>query len=78
MLENEYTFFKKNIRKFMSEHPGEYVVIKENHVLGYFKSEPAAYEDTIKSHEVGTFLIQKIQEEKESVQTFQSRVVFAS
>ncbi|MBT4124223.1 MAG: hypothetical protein HN981_03400 [Candidatus Pacebacteria bacterium] len=76
MLDKEYHFFQNNLKKFVKEFPNKFLVIKGEKVIGVYENEVTAYEETLKNNDIGTFLIQKSIPEEESVQTFQSRVIF--
>jgi hypothetical protein len=57
---------------------GKVLVIKGQKVLGVYDSELQAVEETVKTHPLGTFLVQKCEAGQESyTQTFHSRVAFA-
>jgi len=76
-LDKSYNFFEENRKSFVKNHLREYVVIKEDSVLGFYKTEKDAYDATIKDHALGTFLIQQcLPEKKEEVAVFHSRVSF--
>lgn len=76
MLDREFEFFKAHQDEFVREHPGEYVVIKGEAVLGFYPDAQTAYFATAESHEPGTFLIQEVRPGQEAyTQTFHSRVL---
>lgn len=77
MLDEEYKYFEKNKEDLLKKHENKFIVIKKSQVIGAYDTEKEAYEETVKNHEVGTFLIQKcVKNEKEMTQTFHSRTVF--
>lgn len=76
MLEKEYEYFLSVRNRLINEHRGEYVVIKDKDVVGFFSSENDAIE-AMNDHELGTFLIQHCIPEEESLQKFHSRALFA-
>ena len=56
---------------------GRFVVIKNQKVLGVYDSDLEAVEETSKTEEMGTFLVQKCVAGDEGLtQTFHSRVAF--
>jgi len=61
-LDKEFAFFNKNLEKFKKEYINKYIVIKSENVLGVYDTFEEAMEQTSKTEEVGTFLIQKIDE----------------
>jgi len=77
MLEKEYEIFKKNVGTFVRDHPGEFVVIKGETILGFYKSLNEALKSMAGKHEPGTFLVQECVPLEDSVQRFHSRVEFS-
>jgi len=78
MLDTEFKYFVEHQDELVKKYPNLFVVIKNQQVIGSYKSEIEAYNETIKKHEAGTFLIQLCIPGKESyTQTFHSRVVFS-
>ena len=76
-LHEEFQFYLKHQDELVKKYDGKYVVIKNGEVLGAYDEELAAVTETQKSHELGTFLVQKVSPGAEDyTQTFQSRVVF--
>jgi hypothetical protein len=76
-LEEEFKFYLNNQEKLVEKYNGKFIVIKDRNVIGSFDSEIAAYEETQKFHDLGTFLIQYCSPGIESyTQTFHSRTVF--
>ena len=62
----------------VKDHDGKLVVIKDGVVLGVYDDELTAITETQKSHELGTFLVQKVSRgTADYTQTFHSRVVFS-
>ena len=58
MLEQEFRYYKKHHHQLYEKHPRKFMVIKGESVIGVYDSELEAYNETKKSHKVGTFLIQ--------------------
>ena len=76
-LDKEFRFYLTNQNDMVAKYDGRVVVIKNREVLGAYDSELAAYTETIKHHEEGTFLIQRVSEGEEAyTATFNSRVAF--
>ena len=76
-LYKEFRFYLTNQNDMVAKYDGKVVVIKNREVLGAYDSELAAYTETIKHHEEGTFLIQRVSEGEEAyTATFHSRVAF--
>ncbi len=77
-LQTEFDFYLAHQAKLVEKYDGKYVAIKNGEVLGAYDDEMTAVTETQKSHELGTFLIQKVsQGDSEYSQTFHTRVVFS-
>ena len=77
ILEEEFRFYINNQEKLVEKYNGKFIVIKDKTVIGSYDSEIAAYEETQKKHQLGTFLIQQCSPGSENyTQTFHSRIVF--
>lgn len=77
MLEEEFKYFLNHKSELFNKYPGKYVVIIGDTVVGSYESEIEAYNESLKSHELGTFLIQLCTSGTESyTHTFHSRAVF--
>lgn len=76
-LEKEFRYYLKHQDDLVKQFDGKYIVIIDSEVIGVYNTEQEAYENTVKHHELGTFLIQKCESGVESyTQTFHSRVAF--
>lgn len=76
-LDNEYAYFKENRAQLLKQYRGKFIVIIGKEVVGSYDDDAQAYANTIKDHELGTFLIQLCLPDKElPPQVFHSRVVF--
>lgn len=76
-LDKDYQFFKKNLDSFLTGHSGELVVIKDCKVLGFYKTESDAMHETLKSHPLGTFILQSCLPSNQLTQRFHSRIAFS-
>lgn len=77
MLEKEFKYYIENQNELVKKFLGKFIVIKDNQVIGDYDSQSEAYSETIKTHSIGTFLIQHCMPGTENyTQTFHSRVVF--
>ncbi|MDP2301790.1 MAG: hypothetical protein Q8N03_05125 [Ignavibacteria bacterium] len=77
MLKKEFEYYIANQDKFVSEYKGKFLVIKEQLIIGIYDTEIEAYNESIKEHALGTFLIQECQPGEENyTQTFRTRVIF--
>ena len=57
-LQEEFQYYLRRQEELTSEHEGQYVVIKDSQILGFYDSEVDAVEETRRNHEIGTFLVQ--------------------
>ena len=74
-LTKEFEYYTANQKELVEKYEGKFVVIKDEKVIGAYDSEIEAYEETQKEHELGTFLIQRVEPGAENyTQTFYSRV----
>jgi len=74
-LQKEFDYFLANQQELARKYTGKILVIKDQKVIGVFDSELQAIEETSKTHELGTFLVQRCDSSEEShTQTFHSRV----
>jgi hypothetical protein len=74
-LKKEFEFYKKNQADLVSKYKGKFIVIKDQDVFGVYSTEIEAYQEAQKKLELGSFLIQKVEEGESSYsQTFYSRV----
>jgi hypothetical protein len=78
MLEREFEYYKAHQKELTEKHSGKFIVIVGEAVIGVYDSEIDAFEESQKTHEVGTFLIQRCLPIDNLTQTFHSRVVFPS
>ena len=77
-LQTEFEFYLSHQDEMVRKYDGKYIVIKNGNVLGVYDDALSAVTETQNSHELGTFLVQKVSEgDAEYSQTFHSRVVFS-
>jgi hypothetical protein len=78
MLEKEFKYYIDNQSELVKKYNGKVIVIKGENVIGVYNNEIEAYNETIKTNSLGTFLIQPCSPGEESfTQTFHSRIIFA-
>jgi hypothetical protein len=58
MIEDEFTFYEAHQNEIVKEHLDDFVVIKGQRVLGYYKAEDDAF-DSMTGEELGTFMVKK-------------------
>jgi len=76
-LEKEFAYYLAHQDELVAKYNGKYIVIKDGEVLGSYDDELTAVAETQKSHELGSFLVQKVSPGTEDyTQTFHSRVTF--
>ena len=76
MLDKEFDFYKKNQKDFVEKYNGRYIVLQGKKVLGDYDTQLDAYLESVKDHDLGTFLIQFVSPGKESyTATYHSRVI---
>ena len=77
-LKKEFEYYLAHQDEMVEKYDGKYIVIQKGHVLGAYDDELTAITDTQKSHELGTFLVQRVSRgTSDYSQTFHSRVVFS-
>lgn len=77
MLEKEFKYYLDNQDELVKKYNDKFIVIKEQTVIGAYDTEMEAYDEMLKVHKLGTFLIQHCLPGEEShTSTFHSRVVF--
>jgi hypothetical protein len=57
MLDKEIRYYKEQRNKLIDLYDGKYIVIKTAKVIGVYDTHIDAYNETIKGHDVGTFII---------------------
>lgn len=79
MLENEFKYYLKNQQILVDKYNGQFIVIKNQNVIGVYSSHSKAYSETIKNEELGTFLIQHCLPGTDGYsQTFHSQVIISN
>lgn len=58
-LKKEFEHYLENQEAFVNKHNGKYIVIKDLTVIGEYDDELEAVQETSKTHELGTFIVQK-------------------
>jgi len=79
MLKREFDYFIANQTELVNKYLNKFIVIKNEKVVGVYDSHIQAYNESIKTMNLGTFLIQHCLPGNEAYsQTFQSRVIINS
>jgi hypothetical protein len=63
MLEKEYYYYLKNKKTLKQDYRNRVIVIKGKDIIGDYDTKEEALLETVKEHELGTFLIQDVSEE---------------
>jgi hypothetical protein len=75
MLDKEFQYFIDHQDELVKKYNGRFIVIKDEAVIGDYSTNLEAYNETSKTHPVGTFLIQHCLPGKDAYTiTFHSRV----
>lgn len=76
MLEKEFQYYLENQKELVKLYINKFIVIKNNEVIGVYDSHSEAYNASLESNELGTFLIQHcLPGELGYAQTFHSQVI---
>lgn len=58
-LEAEFKYYLENRDELISRYGSRYIVIKGCRVVGAYDTEDEALEETLKDHEMGTFIMRR-------------------
>lgn len=76
-LKREFDYYLAHQEEMVNKYNGKFIVIKNQQVLGVYDDSARAVSETKKKHELGTFLVQKVEPGSAAyTQTFHSRVAF--
>lgn len=59
MLTKEYEYYRKKIKKLYSKYGDGFLIIKNQSVIGAYKTEKEALTAALKTEKLGTFLVQQ-------------------
>lgn len=77
-LKAEFDYYLAHQDELVKQYNGKHIVLKEHRVIGVFDDPASAVLETQKTHQLGTFLVQKVEPGQAAyTQTFHSRVSFA-
>jgi len=72
----DFDYFLQNMENLYQVHGHKYVAVKNQGVLGVYDTFQNAYETTVKTEEVGSFLIQECFDSRDKmVHHFQRNIV---
>jgi hypothetical protein len=60
MLEEEFQFYENNKSEIREKHLGKQIVIVGDQVIGVYDDIDKAYQETIKTYTLGTFMIHDV------------------
>ena len=77
MIKDDFNYYTVNQDEIVKSHLGEYVVIMNSEIKGYFREESQAF-DYMKGNELGTFMVKRCQEPgTDIINYFNNNVAFA-
>ena len=59
-LDKQFKFYLENQDAFVEQFDGKVIVLKDEKVLGSYENELDAVNEARRSHELGTFLVQRV------------------
>ncbi len=75
VLDRQIMYFQQHQAELAEEHHGEFVLIHDESIEGFYESELDAYTTAKRHYDAGTFLIRQcLKPEEETTQTFHSRI----
>ena len=78
LLKKEFEYYIAHQDEFVEQYDGKVIAIKDGKVLGAYDNDLDAVTETKKSHDLGTFLVQRVSKgDAEYTQHYNSRVVFS-
>jgi hypothetical protein len=73
-INNNYAWFKENLSELVKAYNNQYVVIKDAKVIAAYPAFDAAFDETLKTEKMGTFIIQFCSvDESKMIRRFRSR-----
>lgn len=62
-IDHNYDFFQRNLKRMLASHEGEYALLRNRRVVGYFESVGEAYREAIGRYPDRLFSIQLVTRE---------------
>ena len=79
MLEKEIQYYLDNQKELVKKYNNKFIVLKDKKIIGSYDSHVEAYNKTLETEELGTFLIQHCLSGNQGyTQTFHSQVIIHS
>ena len=66
-LEAEFRYYVEHQADLAQQYAGKFLVIKNQSVIGVYDDDVEAVQETTRTHEMGTFLVQECSVDQESV-----------
>ena len=74
-LDKEFKYFLQHKEDIKVNYMGKFIVIKDESILGAYDTQKDAIVDSLKTNELGTFLVQQVSNDDNIyTQNFHSRV----
>lgn len=74
MIKTEYEFFDAHREEYLREHAGEFAVIENQKLLGFFREEMEALQ-FMRGHELGNFLVKRVIPASEDFVEYHTRAI---
>ena len=65
MIDSEWEYYENHRDELVEKYCGKYVVISGDKVIAAYDDEDVAYDETIKTFPLGSFMIHHVMEEEE-------------
>jgi hypothetical protein len=75
MLTKEFEYYKTHLQEFLKDHRGEFVVIQDETIRGFYPTEDLALQSMV-GVQLGTFFIKVCLPPDETVVEYHSRAIF--
>jgi hypothetical protein len=62
-VDQNYDFFQRKLKSLLTDHKGQYVLLKNRTVVGYFSDPGAAYRAGLKKFPDKVFSVQEVTDE---------------
>jgi hypothetical protein len=67
MLEKERDYFNKHRNEWLKQHPGKFVLIKSDKLIGVFNNQTEALAEGARRFGMDSFLVRQVEESEEIV-----------
>jgi len=67
VLKKELKYYEKNKKEFLKTYKGQFVVIKDNKLIGSYTTEIEAYRAGVEGFGTASFLIKRVVDQEPSV-----------